>query len=117
MEQNNQNIPAQQVNFVQQAVSSFDGSVLGFFGASLMASLCILFTVGIATPWAVCYMCNYIISHINIDGRRLKFDGKGVQLFGNWIKWFLLIIITLGIYSFWVYPRMINWVAKHTHFA
>lgn len=116
MEQNNQNVEVQQGSFAQQAVSSFDGGVLGFFGTSLLASLAIVFSIGIATPWAVCYMWNYIIKHIQIDGRRLKFDGKGVQLFGNWIKWFLLTIITLGIYSFWVYPKMINWVAKHTHF-
>lgn len=105
----------QQVKPVQ-VISCYDGGVLGFFGASLLASLIIIFTLGIATPWAIAYLWGYVINHVKIDGRRLSFDGTGAQLFGNWIKWFLLIIITFGIYSFWVYPRLFNWVAKHTHF-
>ena len=107
--------PAQQYNYVQQAVSSFDAGALQCFGACLLTSIIIIFTIGIATPWAVCYMVKFVLSHIIIDGRRLTFDGNGGQLFGNWIKWFLLCIITLGIYGFWVMPKMINWVAKHTH--
>ena len=106
----------QQVNPAQMA-SNYDGSVLGFFGVSLLTSLLICCTLGIATPWAICYLWRYIISHVNIDGRRLTFDGNGAQLFGNWIKWLIFTIITVGIYSFWVYPRLINWVAKHTHFT
>lgn len=97
--------------------SRFDGGVLETFINTLIASLIIGITCGIATPWAICYMYNFIISHVVIDGRRLTFDGTGGQLFGNWIKWFLLTIVTCGIYSFWVAPRLYNWVAKHTHFA
>ena len=99
------------------SASSWDGGVLDTVVNSIVASLIISVTCGIATPWAICYMWKFIISHAIVDGKRLSFDGTGGQLFGNWIKWFLLMIITLGIYSFWVYPRMINWVAKHTHFA
>jgi len=98
-------------------VSNWDGGVFDTFINLLVASIIIVFTCGIATPWAICYMWKFIVSHVNIDGKRLAFDGNGAQLFGNWIKWFILTIITFGIYGFWVYPRLFQWVASHTHFA
>ncbi len=98
-------------------VSDWDGGVLDTFVASIVASLIIYFTCGIGTPWAICYLWKYILSHAIIDGKRLAFDGTGGQLFGNWIKWFLLTAITCGIYGFWVYPRLFKWVASHTHEA
>lgn len=108
----------QSVNTQPQASGShFDGSVLDTFLVSLGASLLAGITFGIATPWAICIMMKFIMSHMIIDGRRLSFDGNGGQLIGNWIKWFLLTLITLGIYGFWVIPKMYDWVAKHTHFA
>lgn len=97
-------------------VSKYDGGVLETAVNSIIASLIISFTCGIATPWAICFMYKFIISHIIIDGKRLSFDGTGAQLFGNWIKWFLLMLVTCGIYGFWVAPRLYDWVAKHTHF-
>lgn len=102
---------------IANSQSAYDGGVLETFVASLVASLIITFTCGIATPWAICYMIGFILNHVVIDGKRLVFDGTGAQLFGNWIKWFVLIIITCGIYSFWVAPKLYNWVAKHTHFV
>ena len=93
----------------------WDGGVLETFVNSLVASLIISFTLGIGTPWAVCYMTKFILGHCVIDGKRLSFNGKGGSLFGNWIKWFLLTVITCGIYGFWVIPKMYNWVATHTH--
>ena len=99
----------------QKKASSWDGSVLDTFVNSLVASLMITFTCGIATPWAICYTWKFILEHAVIDGKRLTFDGTGAQLFGNWIKWLLLTIVTCGIYSFWVAPRLYQWVASHTH--
>lgn len=96
--------------------SRYDGTVLDTFINSLVASLMISFTCGIAAPWAICYMYKFILSHMVIDGKRLSFDGTGGQLFGNWIKWILLTYITCGIYGFWVAPRIYDWMAKHTHF-
>lgn len=96
--------------------SKYDGTVLETFLYTLGASLLISFTLGIATPWAICLLWKFIISHVTIDGKRLTFDGDGGQLFGNWIKWILLTYVTCGIYGFWVMPRMYHWVAKHTHF-
>ena len=106
-------------NMIQQPVntgSKFDGSVLETFCVALGASLLTGITFGIAFPWALCMMWNFIVSHVVIDGKRLYFDGNGTQLLGNWIKWLILTCITFGIYGFWVAPRLYNWVAKHTHF-
>lgn len=97
------------------AKSTWDGGVLETFVNSVVASLIISFTCGIGTPWAICYMMKFVISHAIIDGKRLKFDGTGGQLFGNWLKWTILSIITFGIYSFWVIPKMYKWVAGHIH--
>lgn len=96
--------------------STWDGGVLETIINSIIASLIISFTCGLATPWAICYMMNFIIEHTVINGKRLRFDGNGAQLFGNWIKWFLLTIVTCGIYSFWVIPQVYKWVASHIHF-
>ena len=95
--------------------STWDGGVFETIVNSIVASLIVSFTCGIATPWAICYMMKFVISHVIIDGKRLTFDGNGAQLFGNWIKWMLLTVITCGIYSFWVIPRMYKWIASHTH--
>ncbi len=96
--------------------STWDGSVVDTIINSIVASLIMSCTCSIATPWAICYMMKFIISHTVIDGRRLKFDGDGGALFGQWIKWLLLTVITCGIYSFWVTPRLYKWVASHIHF-
>ena len=96
-------------------VSTWDGGVFDTIVNSIVASLIISITCGIATPWAICYMMKFIIGHAIIDGKRMKFDGTGGQLFGNWIKWLLLMLVTCGIYSFWVAPRLYKWAASHIH--
>ena len=95
--------------------SYFDGGLLSFIGHWIVAFFIITLTLGIATPWAVCFMQDWKVRHTGIDGQRLYFDGTGTQLFGNWIKWFLLTIITLGIYSFWLKIKTEQWITKHTH--
>jgi len=95
--------------------STWTGSVFDTFVNSLVASLIITFTCGIATPWAICYMMKFIINHMVIDGKTLRFEGTGTQLFGKWLKWYLLTLITCGIYSFWVAPDLYRWVASHIH--
>lgn len=97
--------------------SKFTGGLLELIGISILQVIIIFFTLGLATPWAVCLKESWIAEHTVINGRRLKFDGKGRQLFGNYIKWFFFTIITLGIYSFWLSINMKKWVVKHTHFA
>lgn len=109
--------PAPQFHAGNGKRSCFDGSVLDTFVNSLIVSLMIMFTCGIATPWAVAYMWNFILSHVVIDGKRLAFHGSGADLFGKWIVWMLLTCITCGIYGFWVAPKMYDWIASNTHFV
>ena len=97
--------------------SKFTGGLLGMIGVSIVQALIIGFTLGLATPWAICFKEQWVASHTIIDGHHVTFDGTGGQLFGNYIKWFLLCIITLGIYSFWLTIKMKQWVTKHTHLA
>ena len=97
------------------SASDWDGGVLDTVVNSIVASLITTFTCGIATPWAICYMMNYLVSHAVVDGKRLVFNGTGGELFVNWIKWLLLTIITCGIYGFWVTPRLYKWIVSHIH--
>lgn len=96
--------------------SKFTGGLLGLIGVNLISAILILFTFGIATPWAVTIKQNWIANNTIIDGKQLYFDGTGAQLFGNWIIWLILTIITLGIYSFWMWIKLQQWITKHTHF-
>lgn len=98
-------------------VSYFTGGLLGYIGVSIVQALIIIFTLGIATPAAVCYGERWKASHTYIDGVQLVFDGNGWELFGQYIKWFLLSIITLGIYALWIPIKMQQWVVSHTHTA
>ena len=97
--------------------SKFTGTRKEEARLNLLTNLLIIFTLGIAYPWAVCKRQRWEAKHTIIDGKQLVFDGKGGELFGKYIKWFLLIIVTLGIYSSWVSIRMKEWVVSHTHFV
>ncbi len=97
--------------------SYFDGGLLSLVGHRIVAFLITFFTLGIMTPWAICYLQRWEACHTVIDGRRLVFVGTAMGLFGHWIKWFLLSLITLGIYGFWVQIKLRQWVVRHTHFA
>lgn len=97
--------------------SKFTGKMLGYLGVSIVVGLISSITLGIATPWAICYLQSWISKHTYVDGKQLKFDGTGMQLFGSYIKWFLLTIITFGIYGLWLPVKIQEWTASHTHFA
>lgn len=99
-----------------QKNSYFDGSLLQLIGVGIIQFLMILFTFGIATPWAVCYHERWIANHSVIESKRLKFNGTGGELFGKFIIWMLLTIITIGIYGFWLSIKMKKWVASHYEF-
>lgn len=96
--------------------SNWDGSVLDTFVNSLVASIIIMCTFGLGTPWALCYMFRFITSHAIVDGKRLRFDGDGASLFGNYFVWMLLTVVTCGIYSFWVAPKLYKWIVSNIHF-
>lgn len=97
--------------------SKFTGGLLGYIGVSIVALLLMIFTLGIGTPWAVCYLESWKAFHTTIDGKKLAFHGKGLDLLVQMLIWGLLTIITLGIYIFWVPLRLQAWKVRNTHFA
>ena len=97
--------------------SYFDGGLFQLIGWRILGALIILFTFGICTPWAICLIYNWEISHTVVNGHRLRFTGTAMGLFGQWVKWFFLCIITFGIYGFWVGIALKKWQVAHTEFA
>ncbi len=95
--------------------SKFTGGVLGLIGVWLAQVFMIIFTFGIALPWAVCFAERWYAEHTIIDGHCLTFDGRGRELFGRCIKWLLLTYITFGIYVLWLVLNVHKWVVSHTH--
>ena len=96
--------------------SYFDGSVIEFVGWGILFVLIVGFSLGLATPWAVCWFNKWKMSHTVVEGRRLQFNGSGGSLFGHFILWWFLSIITLGIYSFWLFVAMEKWKVKNISF-
>ncbi len=98
-------------------LSKFEGSVFTLIGLNIITVIMVLFTLGLATPWALCMLEGWKVKNTVIDGRKLTFDGSGLSLFGNWIKWWFFCLITLGIYSLWIPIKLEQWKVEHTHFA
>jgi len=92
----------------------FRGGAFDFFVESLIATLIVSFTFGIATPWAVVRIKKWECENTTFEGRRMRFVGSGGDLFGKFIVWFLLTIVTFGIYSFWLTPKMLQWTYDNT---
>lgn len=101
----------------QQKASRFDGSMLGYLGINLLASLISVVTLTIGTPWALCMVYRWQAKHTQINGKRLVFDGKGIQLLGTFLKWIFFTVITVGIFALWIPVKSEHWRVKHTHFA
>ena len=95
--------------------SKFNGGLLGYIGIGLLMFVIIVFSLGLATPWAICIGARWYAKHTTIDGRQVIFDGTGWQLFGNFVKWFFLSVITLFIFSLWIPIKMTKWAVKHIH--
>lgn len=96
--------------------SEFDGGLLGLIGVNVLSFIIIFFTLGIATPAALCMKYRWIYKHTVIEGRRLRFVGSGLGLFGHFIKWWLLTIITFGIYGFWLSIKIRQWEVRNVQF-
>lgn len=97
--------------------SVFDGSGLELFIINLVGAFICLVTIGLASPWVICYKIGWDRRHTVYNGRRLAFNGTGIQLFGKWIIWFLLTIVTCGLYSFVMGLKLEQWILSHTTFA
>lgn len=97
--------------------SVFDGSGLELFIINLVGAFICLVTIGLASPWVICYRIGWDRRHTVYNGGRLAFNGTGIQLFGKWIVWFLLTIVTCGLYSFVMGLKLEQWILSHTTFA
>ena len=102
---------------MEERNSYFDGGVFEYLVYSIATGLMIIITLGIGTPWAICFFEKWKKEHTVVEGKRLGFDGTGMGLLGKWIVWIILIILTLGIYSFFVDVELEKWKAKHTYFV
>lgn len=101
---------------VNAEVSFFDGGTAGFIGYTLLGSLILTITCGLAYPWVMVMMQKWDTKHQVINGRRLAFTGTGLGFLGEYIIIFLLTIITCGIYSAWGQVRMYKYITRHTDF-
>lgn len=93
--------------------STFTGGVLDLAITNVVSALMVIFSLGIATPWAITFKHRWRERNTSIEGQQLRFTGSGAGLIGNYIKWFLLSIITVGIYSFWLSIKLKQWVTKN----
>jgi len=94
----------------------FDGKVGSYLGVSIIAALVVIFSFGLATPFAFVLVERWKARHTYIEGRRLMFTGTGFGLFGRWLLWMLLTFVTFGIYSFWVFPALTKWRVENLAF-
>ena len=101
---------------ITEGKSVFTGSMLGLLGIQLASGFLSAITLGIATPWLLCWKDSWYAEHTYINGKQLRFDGKGEQLFAKWIVWCLLTIVTFGIYGLWLPIKIKEWTVKHTRF-
>jgi len=92
----------------------FNGSAASYLGTGILSFLVTVFSFGLLAPLAICWIYDWEISNLVVNGQRLKFQGSAFGLFGHWIKWWFLSLITLGIYSFWIYPNLQKWKADNT---
>lgn len=97
--------------------STFNGTVLGYLGVTLLAGLVAGITLGILTPWAECYIRRWTAEHSTIDGHQVVFEGKWTELWVKYLVWGLLTLVTLGIYGFWVPVKHQTWINENTHLA
>lgn len=95
--------------------SQFDGSGVELLGYIILGVLVSAITCGIATPWMICKIYKWQISHTTINGRRLTFTGTGASLLGHWILWEILSVITCGIYTFFAHVALRKWEVSHTY--
>jgi uncharacterized membrane protein YjgN (DUF898 family) len=105
------------IKMIKPLLFEFRGTAGQYFVKGLLASLLMLCTFFIGTPWAIAMIQRWKAEHTYVNGRQLKFYGTGGDLFGKWILWGLLSIITAGIYLYWAVPSYYKWQTEHTHYA
>lgn len=96
--------------------SYFDKTMLEYIGLEIRYYLILIFSLGLAYPWAICMKQRAICHHTYICGRRLKFIGEPKELIAHWLYWWFLSVITLGLYTFVAHLRMEQWKVANTVF-
>ena len=99
------------------AESRFTGTMLELVAINLGTWLLSCLTLGIATPWLVCWATRWKTEHTIINGKKMRFEGDGGGLFFEYIKWWLLGVVTLGIYGLWIPVKLEQWIVKRVHFV
>lgn len=96
--------------------SKFVGNSFEYLGYSLLASLLIGITCGLAYPWTISIIHKWKMKNTIIDNRKLEAENaNGSDFFGQYIVNCLLIYITCGIYSPWALCRENNFLITNTH--
>ena len=92
----------------------FEEDVEGFFGSYIICVFIIIFSFGLATPWAICRMERWRARNTSLNGKKTKFVGDPSALLGKFIVWLFLAVITFGIYGIWMAVKMQKWVVENT---
>ena len=95
----------------------FYEDVSGLFVNMIVCYLMVIFTLGIAAPWAFCKLERWKANNTKIEGRKIMFTGEGSALLGKFILWYILTIVTLGIYSFWMITKLEKFKVENTVFV
>lgn len=95
---------------------TFDGTGGEIFLLCLIIALTIIFTLGLATPWAVTKLLRWEYSHTYIRGRRLAYTGTAMDLFLKCLLWTLLVCVTCGIFSLFLPHYFMKWMNKYVSY-
>ena len=113
-QENGDNNAVPVTNTPDNTVNVFSRTTGGWFVNTLVASLIISFSFGIATPFAYCRMVKWTQDNTIYSRQRVIFRGKAGSLMGKWLLWMLLSIVTCGIYAIWIPVKLNQWRVHNT---
>ncbi len=91
------------------AESVFIGDAGSWFVNRALINLSLLFTLGIATPFAVKRFIRWEAEHTLISGNTFAFSGLGTQLFIKKLLFMFLTLASLGIFAVFYPSEKIKW--------
>lgn len=93
----------------------FNGTAGGYFVAALVEIVtAYIFIIG--WPIGFNFVANWVVSNVEIEGKRMKYSAGYGETLGFLLVNILLILITLGIYAFWFVPKSYRYVVDHTSY-
>ena len=95
--------------------SRYCGTATELFCIVMLYHLMIIFTLGIAAPWALCMRERWRTENTIIDGKQLVFEGTGGQLFWRYMGWSILTLLTLGFFGWKRAANVRDWMTARTH--